>query len=127
MGAFGELLIKSWGGDLDRYRGNYESKSNAKDAETTEEDKARFRYEYKISQARRRLEILTSNLIYRPQDVNLCSLISLSQNKCKHIAVRWGLKELLPQDSTKIVVQLLNLACQPHLKQYNIIGRHNMI
>src|ERR1035438_7518071 len=26
MGAFGRLLIKSWGGDLDRYEGNYKTK-----------------------------------------------------------------------------------------------------
>ena len=69
MGAFGELLIKTWGGDLDRYRGNYETKSTTKVVETIEEDKERFRYEYKISNARDRLNLLTTNLMYRPQDV----------------------------------------------------------
>jgi hypothetical protein len=69
MGAFGELLIKTWGGDLDRYRGNYESKPKTKVVETTETDKAKYRYEYKISKARERLNILTNNLMYRPQDV----------------------------------------------------------
>jgi hypothetical protein len=42
MGAFGELLIKNWGGDLDRYRGNYGTKHTNKNIETTEEDKVRF-------------------------------------------------------------------------------------
>ena len=72
MGAFGELLIKTWGGDLDKYRGNYETKfttNTNKLVETTEEDRERFRYEYKISQARDRLKLLTSNLMYRPQNV----------------------------------------------------------
>lgn len=69
MGAFGELLIKTWGGDLDRYRGDYEPKFKTKVIETTEEDKERYRYERKISKARERLNILTNNLMYRPQDV----------------------------------------------------------
>ena len=69
MGAFGELLIKTWGGDLDRYKGNYETRSTIKVVETTEEDKERFRYEYKISKARDMLDLLTSNLMYRPKNI----------------------------------------------------------
>lgn len=38
--------------------------------EATEEDKEKYRYEYKISKARDRLNLLTTNLMYRPQDVN---------------------------------------------------------
>ncbi len=69
MGAFGELLIQTWGGDLDRYRGNTTQNKNITTKETTEEEKEQFRYECKISKARQRLDILTSNLMYRPQDV----------------------------------------------------------
>lgn len=70
MGSFGELLIKTWGGDLDKYRGNYVVQSTTKEIETTEEDKERLRYKYKISKARHRLNLLKTNLRYRPQDVN---------------------------------------------------------
>ncbi len=69
MGAFGELLIQTWGGDLDRYRGNKTKRENVVLKETTEEEKEQFRYERKISRARQRLDILTSNLMYRPQDL----------------------------------------------------------
>jgi hypothetical protein len=70
MGAFGELLIKTWGGDLDRYRGNYETKSTTKAVETTEEDKERSMYNRKIDLARNRLDLLTTNIMYNPQDIN---------------------------------------------------------
>ena len=70
MGVFGELLIKTWGGDLDRYRGNYQTKPTNEVMETTDEDKERYRYEYKISKARDRLNLLTTSLMYRPQDVS---------------------------------------------------------
>lgn len=70
MGAFGELLIKNWGGDLDRYRGNYRSKPIKKVVETTDEDREKFRYELKISNARKQLDLLTTNLMYKPQYVN---------------------------------------------------------
>tara|TARA_R110000851_G_scaffold326865_1_gene495888 strand:+ start:646 stop:978 length:333 start_codon:yes stop_codon:yes gene_type:complete len=68
MGAFGELLIQRWGGDLDRYRGNTTQNKNIATKKTTEEEKEQFRYEYKISKAKQNLDLLTSNLMYRPQD-----------------------------------------------------------
>ena len=67
MGAFGELLIKYWGGDLDHYRGNDQSK-RIEIVVTSEKDKERYRYEYKISKARDRLNLITTNLMYRPQN-----------------------------------------------------------
>ena len=70
MGAFGELLIQYWGGDLDRYRGNRQTKATGKGVEATGANKENFRYEYKISKARDRLNTLTTNLMYRPQDVS---------------------------------------------------------
>ena len=69
MGAFGELLIQTWGGDLDKYLGNIPTNRNVAEDETTEEDKERFRYEYKLSTARHRLDILTSNLMYEPKSI----------------------------------------------------------
>ena len=69
MGTFGELLIQTWGGDLDRYRGNTTQNRGIVAMETDEEEKEQFRYERKISIARKKLDMLTSNLMYRPQDV----------------------------------------------------------
>lgn len=75
MGAFGELLIQTWGGDLDKYLGNIPTnrdlggKQESIKDETTEEDKERFRYEYKLSTARHRLDILTTNLMYEPKSI----------------------------------------------------------
>lgn len=64
MGAFGELLIKTWGGDLDKYSGNRSQRSID---ETTEEEREQFRYERKVGYARYALNTLTSNLMYAPK------------------------------------------------------------
>lgn len=71
MGAFGELLIQRWGGNLEVYRNAGSSNSNKIEpiVETTEEDKERFRRERVISHARVHLDSLTSNLIYMPDEV----------------------------------------------------------
>ena len=68
MGAFGELLIQHWGGDLDKYRGNTPDKPKTIAVETTSTEKEQLRDVLILAKATRTLTQLTSSLIYRPQD-----------------------------------------------------------
>ena len=69
MGAFGELLIQSWGGDLNSYRGNTSNSTKTFVDKTTEEEKKQFRYERKIQLARDTLDLLKSKVMYEPQHI----------------------------------------------------------
>ena len=74
MGAFGELLIKHWGGDLDKYRGNTNQPKKETEVKLTEQEirneKIKTRYEYKIMYARKLLDVLTNQIIYKPSIAN---------------------------------------------------------
>lgn len=81
MGAFGELLIRYWGGDLDRYRGisrdryrgNTANKTspvekNNDDYTLTEDESKRLKiFCYNINKSKLFLDTLTSNLMYKPE------------------------------------------------------------
>lgn len=78
MGAFGEMLIRNWGGDLDAYRGNNNSRNNIVDVKelTDEEKKAehlKFIRERQISYAKDHLRLLTNNIMYKPE---ICDVIN---------------------------------------------------
>lgn len=65
MGAFGELLIKSWGGDIDSYQGNTPHRPDVKPVEEIpEEQKEKFRYHRETSYARNHLNRLTNKIMY---------------------------------------------------------------
>jgi hypothetical protein len=73
MGAFGELLIKTWGGDLDHYRGNDNHRGKINDQGDTEEEKIKANDErikqQKIDSAKFHLDRLTDSLSYRPENI----------------------------------------------------------
>ena len=87
MGAFGELLIQHWGGDLDKYRGNT-NQPKKEIVELSEQEKLnekiKTRYEYKIKYARKLLSVLTNQIMYQPHIVNLIDkelfMFSFKQN-----------------------------------------------
>jgi len=62
------LLIQTWCGDLDSYRGNTQTSEETGSTETTEVEEKQFSDELKVIQARRKLTALTANLIYWPQN-----------------------------------------------------------
>jgi phenylalanyl-tRNA synthetase alpha subunit len=72
MGAFGELLIQHWGGDLKKYKNptsgyKKQVKKQVKKTELTLEEK---KENEQICIARYRLDLLTSKLIYTPSDIS---------------------------------------------------------
>ena len=69
MGAFGELLIQRWGGDLNTYNGNKIIKKD--DLVYEKESKEERVFELMVLKARRHLTSLESSLIYRQDEAKL--------------------------------------------------------
>jgi hypothetical protein len=80
MGAFGELLIQHWGGDLDKYHGNH-TNSKKEPQEISEQEQKnqqlKYQYNYKIQSARKMLLGLTSDIMYQSDIVNHITETSL--------------------------------------------------
>jgi hypothetical protein len=72
MGAFGELLVQRWGGNLDTYNENKIIKKDILvcDKESKESKEERI-FELKILKARKHLTSLKSSLIYRQNESKL--------------------------------------------------------
>lgn len=68
MGAFGELLIQKWGGNLNNYNGNKTTKQESVIGDETPPNKEESLRQLKILKARKYLSSLTSSLIYTPQE-----------------------------------------------------------
>jgi hypothetical protein len=71
MGAFGELLIETMGGDLNKYKNannNNNTKYNKNDVVTEKEKKETIK-NYNLTKARNWLEILTNHIMYNPHIV----------------------------------------------------------
>lgn len=91
MGAFGELLIMYWGGDLDAYRGNAKAKfpkAKTPDVPLTEEELMRRKEDtikrWRLSHARQTLNGLTDNIMYKfidPNDINEDSFRNAYRNE----------------------------------------------
>lgn len=66
MGAFGELLIEHFGGDLKKYRGQYEpSNEDNKNNEEVEKQEV----DIELMDARKHLTSLENRLIYYPNEI----------------------------------------------------------
>tara|TARA_R100000541_G_scaffold39136_1_gene46984 strand:- start:10381 stop:10710 length:330 start_codon:yes stop_codon:yes gene_type:complete len=72
MGAFGELLIQRWGGNLEYYRGDKVTKKEIeKTFEENTKEKEEIFFELKVLRARKHLSSLKSSLIYRTDEAKL--------------------------------------------------------
>jgi len=91
MGAFGELLIKTWGGDLEHYRGN--DIKREKSTEMTYEEQIKAREEFakmrKLSYARDYLHRLTTNIIYKSVDYTQITEVLFRDSYKKINAENW--------------------------------------
>ena len=97
MGAFGEMLIEYWGGDIKTYRGekpSYSNKTKHKEVKIIKENEKKFQHTYNLDRARRELDVLTSNLMYRPENVNNYTKESL-KNGFKRLGFNAEIQEVM--------------------------------
>lgn len=93
MGAFGELLIHHWGGDLDKYRGNHHDNKPSKQREATDEEMKIIKQERHDNQMKRELFSLFDKIIYGVIDMEKVKLKDFKQDDHRAYFKKWRLQK----------------------------------